>query len=245
MARPRGTLAPRARDGSRAVRAAAIVHASHEERLAGVLERLAAVEPPLDLIVTTHTGQREAIDGVLRSRGETAQLLSLDGEGVLPFLDALAADETAGYDVLFRVAAGATEDGDVLDDLLDPDLAGEIVQAFASQPQLGLLGATSDRARFADVPGDHELVRAIAHRLGIVLEPSRDTFFASGTVFVRPAALAPLRALELSRRELAEHGPLGEAVTRCLGLSALAAGLRAEDTRTFRRVRSETAAGTA
>ena len=131
----------------------------------------------------------------------------------------------------------------MLGELLEPDVLREVLQAFAREPQLGLVGAARDRARFADV-ADDALVRAIVHRLGMVLDAHRDTFFVSGLVLVRPAALAPLRAIEIEPSELERDDVLTGALTRSLGLSALAAGFRAEDTRSFRRIGASAAAAT-
>jgi len=237
VASVRAAVRPRSVATSAGPRVAAIVHAGDSSGLGEVLERIESLDDPPDLVVTTTTADREAVEAELKTSRIAGELLIVDRPGdLLALLDVVGSGHATGYDVLLKLHTAvldrprATE---ALDDLLDSEVVRDVLRAFAQQPQLGLVGPVVDRVVLGDLGPPGGSVVELAYRLGVDdVDAARDTYFASGLYFVRPAALAPLQAIELDRDDPDVH----PAVTRSVGLAVVAAGFRIEDTRTFRRV---------
>jgi hypothetical protein len=238
VASVRAAVRPHPGTSAGPLRVGAFVHATDARIFAEYLERLESLEEEPALVVTTTADDRRTIEAELQRCALPWRLLDVDQPGELfPLLDVLDTSDGGGYDVVLKLhalsVAEPSRTTDVVDELLDSTVARDVLRAFSLQPELGLVGSATDRVVLGDLGRPGGLVEAIAHRLGVAdVAASRDTYFPSGLYFVRPAALAPLRAIQLNREPDAHS-----AVAASVGFSILAAGFRIEDTRSFRRTR--------
>ena len=126
-----------------------------------------------------------------------------------------------------------------LDLIADPDRAARIVARFAAKPRLGLVGSahfleasTPNAPKDVLGPNRREVERLAARLAAPLTEPEFDFF--EGTMFwVRPEALAPLRASRLSSDAFGAEagkvdGAVEHALERLFNHVARAAGYRVE-----------------
>ncbi len=160
--------------------------------------------------------QRSAYAQVLLVHGKKSpHLRELKGRIAIPFI--------------------AHGDGDrwrreLLDDLFGH--AQQVIELFARQPQLGLVGPKGFVLRGDDA--NLQRVDELRNRMGVVSDAERDLYFAGSMFWCRPQALAPLLGLDLDAAFEVEagqtDGTLAHAIERLFVASTLKAGLDIADT---------------
>lgn len=224
-------------------RPCAVIHAWYVELLDETLAALEASGIDWRLVVTTTPDRRDAVQTCLASRGLQGEIETHENRGrdILPFLhvaDRLL-DEGGGPILKLHTKRSTHRpDGDawrreLLERLLAPSRASRIVEAFATDPSLGLV-APEGHVQPLDYfwGANRDNVHYLATRLGMPApDAARDHFVAGSMFWVRPQALRPLLDAHLGPWEFdAEDGQvdgtLAHAVERVFALAARAAGQR-------------------
>jgi lipopolysaccharide biosynthesis protein len=229
-----------------ATRLGVVVHAFHPELLRELARRLTALEQTPPVFLTTTAERHAEVERHLDESSLAAEITIVDnlGRDVWPFLQTLGRCERSGCNVILKLhtkQTGHRHDGDrwrteLLDALLDPPTVARVLDAFATDPTVGIAGPASHRLSILSfMGGNAERVNSIAHRLGIDHLDPEDSFFAGTMFYVRLEALAPLRSLRLAASDFEPEagqvdGTLAHALERCFSLSAAAAGLTVRDT---------------
>ncbi|MGO4870475.1 MAG: rhamnan synthesis F family protein [Roseiarcus sp.] len=204
-----------------------------------------------DLIVTT-VADREELIGEIRADFPEATIHVLENRGrdVGPFLVLLEEGALDRYDCVCKIHGKKTLHGlkrnpygevwrrRLLFDLLCADRTmARAVERFERNPSLGLLGPEAFRVAGAENADffwkdNRERVSQLLLRLGNAPERIEPDFFAGTMFWVRPQALAPLRALRLSREFEADQGKtdgtLEHAVERTIASVVKIAGYQVE-----------------
>ena len=203
-------------------RIAVMIHAFYPERLPLILERVSEIPGSPDLFVTTDTEDKRAkIEGELsewRTGRTSVRILTNRGRDIAPKLFGLA-DVYANYDLVLHLhtkrsphAVGGNGN-DWFNHLLQTLVGSErvvrsVLAAFAVQPKLGLLFADHWHPvrGFLNWGDNYPIARNLAAQMGFCLFRDEPLEFASGSMFwARPAALAPLLALQLSPEDFPEE----------------------------------------
>lgn len=232
---------------------AVVLHLYYEEVWPDFAALLGDIDVPFELIVTTVPG-REALAEAIRRQFPGADIRVGDNRGrdVRPFLALLEEGRLDRYRAVLKLHGKRSADhgraggfGDLWRNRLLFDLAaapGAFAAAaarFADEDDLGLLGPRVHRRPHegdatADWGENRSTVEDLAARMGLPPAQARLDFFAGTMFWVRPAALAPLRALGLATAFPPEagrrDGALEHAVERLFVLAVERAGYRVDDT---------------
>jgi hypothetical protein len=188
-----------------------------------------------DLIVTT-VADREALIATIRADFPEATIRVVENRGrdVRPFLVLLEEGELDAYDCVCKIhdkkslhGLNRNPFGDVwrrrlLFDLLCAEgTMARAVERFERNLSLGLLGPEVFRIAGAETADfswkkNRSLVSQLSIRLGRAPDQILPDFFAGAMFWVRPKALAPLRALRLSEEFEAEQGKMDGALEHAL-----------------------------
>ena len=248
---------------------AIVLHLYYEETwgdIAGVLRRLAV---PFDLIVTTVPG-REALVKKIRRDFPHAEIEVMENRGrdVRPFLVLLERGRLDRYAYVCKAHGKKSTDGGrksymgslwrrrlLFDLLAAPGLAPSIVELFERDPSVGMVGPRAFRPPNPNYSEElawsinKDRILELAARMGLPAETFRLDFFGGTMFWVRPEALAPLRALKLSDEFPEERGLLDggleHATERLFGAAVVAAGYRLADCEGGAVDRADPAAGEA
>jgi lipopolysaccharide biosynthesis protein len=233
-------------------RIAIVVHAYYEETWGDLSGALRRIDLSYDLIVTTVAGRERLIARIKREFPEAdVEVMENRGRDVRPFLKLLERGRLDRYDAVCKIHGKRSADGGgkaylgslwrrraLFDLIAAPGLAQSIADAFARDPTLGMVGPRAFRYPNAALPeasawsvNKDEALR-LAEGMGVPADRFRLDFFGGTMFWVRPEALAPLRALKLGdafpeERGL-DDGGLEHVVERLFGTAVLAAGYRLE-----------------
>ena len=230
-------------------RVCAVVHVFYADLLDEIVDQLAAIPVPFDLIVTNATERPVTIDPA--SLPNACAILVLDvenrGRDIWPIVQVVNAGLLDPYHIVLKVHTKRSDwreahptlggTGQAWRTKLLADLLGsttnveEILDAFATRPRLGIV--TGDGSVLgAEFWGDNEAVAAnLLRRLEILLhEPDRSTFPSGSMYWTRAFVLQGLRALNLTADDFeSETGPIyvstAHAMERIIGVVAAEAGL--------------------
>lgn len=230
-----------------AARVAAVVHVFFPELLPEIVSELANIPVDFDLIITNATGAPLDLDTSSLERVGRVEVFDVNNQGrdILPLLALVNADVLEPYELVLKVHTKKSawrEEHPELDgtgEAWRASLFGEllgseervtaILDAFASDPSIGLVTADGNLVGPEFWGGDQEIVRSLLRRLQLELEP--DTLrFASGSVYwIRGFLLQGLRALQMSEWDFEEEtgqvdGTAAHAVERLLGIVTEEAG---------------------
>ena len=204
-----------------------------------------------DLIVTT-VADREALIQEVRADFPDATIRVVENRGrdVRPFLLLLEEGALDAYDCVCKIHGKKSLHGlkrnpygevgrrRLLFDLLHGRSMAHAVGRFESNPSIGLLGPAAFRVAGSEITDffwkkNREQVSRLVLRLGTSPDRIQPDFFAGTMFWVRPKALAPLRALRLSREFEADQGKrdgtLEHAVERSVSSVVRIAGYDIED----------------
>ncbi len=206
----RQALQPLAQDTMPA-RPCAIIHATCTEAFASLLAALKAVCLQWRVVVTTTREQRERIDAIAIQSGlniETHIALP-QGRDILPFLEVAERLLDEGEQVVLKLRAESSS-GDKKDrqalplmikELLAPQSAQRVFEAFQSNPRLGLV-APEGCIKSLPSLGEREAGRLhpLSVRMGLVVTDNTQIRVITGSIFwVRLQALRPVLDSHLPR----------------------------------------------
>lgn len=228
---------------------AIVVHAFHLDALDEILSFVSALPLRHKLFVTTTESREVAVRSRLELSGRDCalQVVNNRGRDVLPFLMILPTLKSEGFDLFIKVHTKKSmhrKDGDawrlaLVEQLLQPDIFGRLVQAFADDSILGIVGPEEHYVSVARFIGaNSRAVLTIAARLGMSKEQAMALGFFAGTMFMaRVDAMQPLLDLGYSEVDFEAEdgqldGTLAHVLERCMTLGAAALGYRVASTKT-------------
>ncbi|MCW5696463.1 MAG: hypothetical protein KIS96_06965 [Bauldia sp.] len=233
------------------MRRAVIAHLFYPELALDLLDRIAGLDPAIDVIASGRAMQQEAVAAALgRLPHRVVRLATADrGFDVGPFLDALRLVHEGGYELFAKLhtkrgdpAYGRRWRDALLDATIGPGMVDLVTARFAADPDLAIIGA---RPLFLSVRRNMLANAGTVAALAAICFPGRDLpadwgFFAGTMFWGRVAAFEPF--LNLQRAGYVMPANLGladghpaHALERLFGLAGKAA-LVARDGRTGRGV---------
>jgi lipopolysaccharide biosynthesis protein len=228
-------------------RVGVVVHVFYAELLDEIVEQLAAIPVPFDLIVTNASGAAISIDRDRLPKVSSVLILDVDnlGRDILPLAYVVNAGLLDPYEVLLKVhtkrsawrdghelaGTGTSWRAELLNGLLgDVSNVASILDAFATSPGLGLVTADGSVLGPRFWGGNQATTAGLLRRLELELRPA-DLQFAAGSMYwIRGFLLQGLRALNLSAADFeAEAGQVdattAHAIERLIGIVTVEAGL--------------------
>ncbi|MEI7037531.1 glycoside hydrolase family 99-like domain-containing protein [Fulvimonas yonginensis] len=195
-----------------AFRPCAVVHAWYTDVLDEILVALQATGIDWRIVVTTAPERAAAVHACLSGLGVDAEVEVFENRGrdILPFLHVANRLLDEGVEVVLKLhtkrsvhrANGGQWRRELLSKLVSPERATRILDAYRSQPTLGLVYPEGHRQAVSDFWGANRAnVAFLAARTGIRVSIA-ETGFIAGTMFwVRTAALRVLLDSHLSMDE--------------------------------------------
>jgi Rhamnan synthesis protein F len=233
--------------------AAIVAHVFYEDTWTDIAEVLKRLSIPFDLFVTTAPGRDRLIEAVRRDFPH-AEIETVENRGrdVRPFLTLLEAGRLDRYRYVCKIHGKKSDDGgrmsylgalwrrrSLFDLLAGPGIAKKIIDEFARDPSVGMIGPRAFRLPSAASPLEtswgktRERVLELATRMGVAPDQFRLDFFGGTMFWARPEALRPLRELSLASVFPDEQGLLDggleHATERLFSASAVVAGYRLAD----------------
>ncbi|PWK63305.1 rhamnan synthesis F family protein [Aminobacter sp. AP02] len=222
---------------------AIVVHAFHMEVFEEILGLVRALPARHKLFVTTVPDREMAARSRLEASGRdfALQVSGNRGRDVLPFLRMFPILRAEGFDLLVKVHTKKSShraDGDIwrramLEALLLPDMLERSIEAFRSDPSLGIVGPDGHFLSIANyIGGNRAGVLSIGSRLGLSEQQVLGAGFFAGTMFMaRGDALQPIIDLNFQDDDFeAEDGQvdstLAHALERSMMLGAFSLGRR-------------------
>lgn len=226
-------------------RPCAVVHAWYVDVLDDIAALLRSNGLDWRIIVTTSREREQAIRERLAALELPAEVEVFENRGrdVLPFLHVADRLLNEGVDVVLKLHTkrsvhrkdGAQWRDELLQSLAAPERAGRIMEAFATDPRLGLVTPEGHSQPLDHFWGGNEAnVRSLCVRLGLP-QPARESEFTAGSMFwVRLAALRPLLDAHMAPWEFDTEagqvdGTTAHALERLFHLATSVAGFEAKD----------------
>ncbi len=227
---------------------AIVIHVFYEEVFSELLQYFDQLRQiDCKLFIGTTKEKHKKVQTMAADSGFTYHLQTFENRGrdVLPFLklSTLALEE--GYPLILKLhtkksdhrLTGELWRKEVFDELLNPVAVERILEVFARNPKLGLLGPTGHIVPMSlYYGGNARAVGYLSYRLGIQPQKLKNMHFVAGSMFyIRPQALKPLLAMKLDadlfEAEKGQHdGTMAHAVERIFALSNQLAGYNLADT---------------
>ena len=221
VARP----APGAPLGAADAKVAIVLHLYYRDLWPELSAALSSLPLAFDLIVTTVAGRETLIDEIRADFPQaTIRVVENRGRDIRPFLLLLEEGALDAYDCVCKIHGKKSLHGlnrnpygevwrrRLLFDLLCAEgTMARAVERFERNPSLGLLGPEVFRVAGAEIADffwkeNRPLVSQLSVRMGRTPDQVLPDFFAGTMFWVRPKALAPLRALRLSEEFEADQG---------------------------------------
>lgn len=238
----RQALAPHAADSKRPS-ACAVIHAWHLDAFDEILEALRLSALPWRLVVTTSAERAAAVRARLESIGLAWELEVMENRGrdILPFLNVANRLLDEGVEVVLKLHTKRSthrQDGDrwrkeLIDRLVGRDRAQRILEAYATDPTLGIVAPEGHTPLLRFYWGANKnTVGYLASRLGISPPRMDSDRFVSGSMFwLRLEALRPVLDAHLAPDEFESEqgqidGTFAHALERVFALSAKHAGFQ-------------------
>src|SRR5690606_538284 len=187
-----------------AARPCAVIHAWYPDVFDELLLALQSSGLPWRIVVTRARARKAEIERSARARGLGVEVHASANHGrdILPFLHVAGRLLDEGEDLVLKLHTKRSthrQDGErwrneLIGRLLAPDRAAAIAQAFAAQPDLGLVAPEGHVQPLQFYWGANERnVRVLLGRLGVAQpDVERDTFIAGSMFWARLPALRPL-----------------------------------------------------
>jgi lipopolysaccharide biosynthesis protein len=222
---------------------AIVVHLAHPELWPELLSFIRSVPAPFDLHVSVagEAAFRAVAGAILASVPDAViHVVPCRGRDMAPFL-ALLAGPLAAYRYVCKIHVqtsarpGQERRLELLRALLGSRGHVQRIKAlFDATPKLGLIGPAGFRVRH-DHDGIDQATALVCRALAIAPRDLSADYFAGATLWVRPAALAPLARLRLGTDAFEtesgqEGGTLAHALERALNTVVRLAGYRVVDT---------------
>jgi lipopolysaccharide biosynthesis protein len=247
---PPGAVEGRVESGS--LKYAIVIHIYYEDIWREISTILRRLKGDFGLIITVSSEKQSLIEDI-RCAFPQAEIHLCENRGrdIRPFLVLLEQGRFDCYRAVCKIHGKKSYDGTrlavlgsvwrrrILFDLLAaPRVVAAILDRFANEPRVGMIGSRAYRYPSPSTPEkrswgeNRRLVSEIAAKMGVSAERLQLDYFAGTMFWVRPEALRPLRELRLAEAFPAEigkvDGALEHAVERLFSTSAVAAGYRIE-----------------
>jgi lipopolysaccharide biosynthesis protein len=224
-------------------RAAIVVHVFYQDIFDEILDLVRPLPPQHKMFVSTVREQEDVVRSKLENSGRefTLRVFPNRGRDVLPFFKISRDVRAEGFEFIVKVHTKKSphrKDGhiwrrDMLRVLLSGQALQKAVDAFATDPALGLIGPQGNYRSLSRFMGaNRERVFLIGALLGLDWREIENKGFYAGTMFIaRTEALAPLLDIPLSDDDFEMEegqidGTLSHALERCIVLSVAATGQR-------------------
>ncbi|MGN6478604.1 glycoside hydrolase family 99-like domain-containing protein [Luteibacter sp.] len=224
-------------------RPCAVIHVWYPDLLGELVEAISATGLSFRIILTVPSEREEAVRREVHRLNLDAELVVAPNRGrdILPFLRIAGRLLDEGEDVVLKLHTkrsthrdnGTAWRAELLDRLVAKRRAPAIYEAFATNPDLGLVAPEGHvRLIGAHQGANTSSVEYLCSLTGIPQpDISADTFIAGSMFWCRLAALAPLVNAPLSNADFAAEdgqvdGTLAHAIERVIALVARAAGFR-------------------
>ncbi|MDV2449647.1 glycoside hydrolase family 99-like domain-containing protein [Xanthomonas hortorum] len=236
------TRAPEIATKARSLSACVVLHAWYLDVLDEMLDAIVACGTRLRIIITTDLMKVIEVNKCIQRRGIQAEVEGFENRGrdILPFLH--VANRLLDEDVqlvlkLHTKKSTHRDDGnawrdEMLNALLAPQRVDAIVNAFSTDPLVGLAAPDGHLLPVIDfIGGNADALDYLAARTGTDA-PNAHSMFASGSMFwVRLEALRPLLDAHLHPSEFESEqgqidGTLAHAVERFFGVAVTQSGHR-------------------
>lgn len=216
-----------------------IVHAFYPDLVPEMLDYLERWSVPHRLIFTTTREAYSELVDIVASHGMEAEILVNENHGrdILPFLEAIP---LVGEDeIILKLHTKRSlhrGDGefwrrDLLNKLMSAERVSDIFDAYVQRADLGLVAPDGHILPMSTYWGANaENVRSLSRRMGSGgLDPDTMLFAAGSMFFIRPQALAGIRALGLRAADFEAEtgqvdGTLAHAIERCFSISTWTGG---------------------
>ena len=220
-------------------RVCVIIHAFYPDLVPEILDYLRRWPVPYRLIFTTTREAHDELARIVADQGMESEILVNDNRGrdILPFLQAMS--RVGDDEIILKLHTKRSlhrGDGefwrkDLLSKLLSPDRASEIFEAYLKRADLGLVAPDGHILPMSTYWGANaEKVRALSRKMGSGgLDPDTMLFAAGSMFYVRPQALAGIRALGLAATDFEPEagqvdGTMAHAIERCFSISTWTSG---------------------
>ncbi|WP_291055618.1 glycoside hydrolase family 99-like domain-containing protein [Herbiconiux sp.] len=233
-------------------RIAVVVHVYYTDLLPQILESIAAIPVPFDLLVTNASGEDVSIDAAALPNADRVQMFALPNHGrdILPLVSLANAGLLDPYELVFKVHTKKSAwreaheelggSGDQWREGFFSELAGSVetitrvLNEFATDPSLGILTSTGNVLGPEFWGGDRDIVAALLGRIQIDFDDEALRFAAGSIYWIRGFLLQGLRAFELAPGDFEEEAGQVDATTahgieRILGIVAGEAGYDIRD----------------
>lgn len=248
--RPAWQPRPRTENSPRVV---ALVHVYYTDLLPEIMDHLASVPVPFDVVVTNSSDSTLDIrPELIGSNVRDIRVLDVPNHGrdILPMISVVNAGLLDGYDLVFKVhtkksawrAEHETLDGSGEEwrDAFLSELAGStkavenILSSFAEDPSIGSITADGNIAGSEHWGGNEQLTSELLRRLELQRSPHLLRFAAGSIYWIRAFLLNGLFALDLSAEDFDEEagqidGTTAHAVERAIGILTEEAGFALRD----------------
>ncbi|MFB2599291.1 glycoside hydrolase family 99-like domain-containing protein [Herbiconiux sp. P17] len=234
-------------------RIAVVVHVYYVDLVPQIVESLAVLPEPFDLIVTNSSGEPVEIDMNAMPNLDRLQVFDIANRGrdILPLVSVVNAGLLDDYELVFKVhtkkSAWREEhtelsgSGDQWRESFFSELVGSVenvtrvLDEFASDPSLGILTSAGNVLGPEFWGGDRDIVGALLRRIQLDLDEESLRFAAGSIYWVRGFLLQGLRSLELSASDFDDEwgqvdATTAHAVERVIGIVAREAGYDVRDT---------------
>jgi GT2 family glycosyltransferase len=226
---------------------AIVIHAYYPDILREILKPVRALPKHHKLFVTTVAKHEAEVRTLLKKENLPFSLHVFENRGrdVLPFIKVYPQLRAEGFDLLVKVHTKKSphrRDGkrwrkDVLGKLLEKAAFEHSLEAFATDPSLGMVGPAGHYVSMSSYMGGNEAaVLSVGKRLGLDAPEIRALGFFAGTMFMaRAEALDPILRLRLDEANFdVEAGQLdgtfAHALERAMALSVVASNMRIAST---------------
>jgi lipopolysaccharide biosynthesis protein len=233
-------------------RVAVLMHVHFPELVPELLGQLRHVPVDVDLVVTNSSGTVLDLDTAALPQVKHVAVLDVENHGrdVLPTVGVINAGLLDPYDLVLKIHTKRSAWRDTRDDLagtgeewkdafltalLDSrENVEAILDAFAADPDLGLVTADGSLHGPEHWGGDEEIVRDLLDRIGLPVDHDGLWFPGGSMYWIRGFVLQGLRSLALTSDDFAAEagqidGTTAHAVERLVGILSKEAGLRISD----------------
>jgi lipopolysaccharide biosynthesis protein len=230
-------------------RVGVLIHAFYPELVGELISGLAAIPVEFDLIVTNATGAPLTVDtrGIPRARRVAVLDVDNHGRDIWPMVAVVNAGLLDPYEIVLKLhtkrsqwraehseleGSGEEWRAGLISALLgDEANVTAILNAFAEDPDLGVVTAPGSLLGSEFWGGDLEITRELLRRIELAIRPDDLHFPAGSFYWIRAFVLQGLRSLSMTEDDFdAEAGQVdattAHAVERSIGILAVEAGYR-------------------
>ncbi|MFD2674548.1 glycoside hydrolase family 99-like domain-containing protein [Gulosibacter bifidus] len=223
------------------------LHVYYDDLVSEIVEQLANIKVPFDVIVTNASNATITEADILPSGAKNVRILPVENHGrdIWPLLQVVNAGMLDPYDLVFKIhtkksawreqhetlsgSGDQWKEGFYRDLLGTPENVETILNAFAANPGIGVVTSEGSIAYADQWGGDEEHVKQILRRIRLPHKHD-DLEFPSGSIYwIRGFVLQGLRSLMMDRPDFETEagqidGTTAHAIERLIGILALEAG---------------------